>query len=69
MGRQKMAGKHRAENTASGLSTSEQHRGAGSSDTASKGKHRATGEDTQIIRTAGSDLPRRDGTDGGPTYR
>jgi hypothetical protein len=52
-------GKHRAEDTPSGLSTSEQYRGKGSSDRASEGKHRLKGDVTQVINVAGSDLPKR----------
>lgn len=50
-----MAGKHRAEDK----STSEQV--TGKRNDASQGKHRATGETTQEVKTAGSDLPTRDG--------
>jgi hypothetical protein len=57
-------GKHRAEDQPDGLSTSERFRGKGSSDRASQSKHRLPGEDTQVIRAAGSDLPSRDGSKG-----
>lgn len=49
-------GKHRAEDQKSGLSTSEQNRGAGSSDRASDSKHRNTAEND---KPAGSDVPPR----------
>lgn len=54
-----MPGRHRAEDKG-GKSTSEQVQGK--RDDASKSKHRATGETTQEIKAAGSDLPSRDGT-------
>jgi hypothetical protein len=53
-----MAGKHR---TPEGeKSTSEKVQGTRND--ASKSKHRATGETTQEIKAAGSDLPSRDGS-------
>lgn len=57
-----MAGKHRAENTSDGKSTSEKIQGKASRG-ATGAKHELTGEDTQVIKTAGSDLPARDGKD------
>lgn len=54
--------KHRAEDQPDGLSTSE--RMTGPRNDASQSKHRLKGDETQVIKAAGSDLPSRDGSKG-----
>lgn len=61
-----MAGKHR---TPEGEKSTSQKIQGGSRASTGKAKHELAGDDTQIIKTAGSDLPKRDGSDGGPTYK
>lgn len=54
--------KHRAEDQPDGKSTSEKIQG-GASRGSTGAKHELAGDDTQVIKTAGSDLPARDGND------